>query len=119
MNIRNCLIGFAIGLIFLFLGFFAYTLTTFWEDFTLYLLRINIDILGLIFIIILMILLLPDMKYSYKTKNALGILVITGILLQIIFFPLRIKIAVLMGTSLVSLSLFLGLIGVIIALIDA
>ena len=119
MNIRKYLIWSAIGLIFLFIGVFTYTMTTFWQDVTMYLLKINIDILGLILIVIMMILLLPDMKYSYKTKNVLGILVIIGMLLQIIFFPLRIKIAVLVGTSLLSLSLFLGIIGVIIALIDA
>ncbi len=63
--------------------------------------------------------ILPDMKYSYRTKNFLAILLIVGIFVDVVFFPLGIKIAMIIGSSFISFSLLMGLIGVLIALIDA
>lgn len=119
MDIRKSLIILAKGFLFVFTGVFLYTMITIWEDFRFFLVKLNIGIVWLILSSIIMVKILPDMKYSYKTKNFLGILLMIGMIMQVVFFPLGIKIAILIGTSFSSLSLLIGLIGVLIAFIEA
>ncbi|MFX1274334.1 MAG: hypothetical protein ACFFBP_01990 [Promethearchaeota archaeon] len=119
MNIKKSLIVFGIGLIILFITILITNfsgMTTF-NDVNLIYIDIYVLIGGII--VFFIALILPYIKYSYKTKNLIGTILIIGIMMQGIFFLLDIPIAMRIGRYLVNFMLIGSVIGLIIAFRDA
>jgi hypothetical protein len=67
-------------------------------------------------VIIFVALLLPDMKYSYKTKNIRGLLLIIGMIMQEIFWSFGLKTGIKFGRLIVKIVIHMNLMGILLAI---
>ncbi len=118
MNIRKSLLMFTAILMAFYVRYLVFMFYRLTSGFNLTLIRVNFYILGLVIITLLVTLLLPDMKYSYKTKNFLGIALIFGTILTSLFYPFHIKVGVFIGSLLITIVIIMTFIGVVMALKD-
>ncbi len=120
MNIKKSLMTFDIGmmsiLVCLVIHSFSRALI---EGIHLSLFYTDIYVLINAIVIIFVAILLPDMKYSYKTKNTLGFLLIIGIIVQGIFWSVGMNSSIKYGRFIVNIVVFMSLLGVILAIKDA
>ncbi len=119
MNIKKSLLTFDIGVLSILTSLIIYSLSSLVEGINFSLLFFDIYVFINVIVILFVALLLPDMKYSYKTKNILGILLIIGIMLQGIFWYAGLKTGIKFGRFIVNIVVLMSLIGVFIALKDA
>ena len=119
MNIKKSLLTFDIGMMSVLVCLVIYSLSSLVDGINISLLYFNIYIFINVVVIFFIALLLPDMKYSYKTKNILGLLLIIGIMTQGIFWYIGMKTGIKAGRFIVNIVVLMSLIGVFIALKDA
>lgn len=119
MNIKKSLILFGIGLIALFFSILIRYLFSLAIINDIRLIYIDIYVLIGVFIVFFIALILPDIKYSYKTKNIIGALLILGMMMQGIFFVLDLPIVIKIGRYIVNFVLIGSVLGLIIAFRDA
>ena len=120
MNIKKSLLTFDVGMISILVCLLVYSFSNLvMEGINISLFYFDIYILINAVAIIFVALLLPDMKYSYKTKNVLGILLIIGMIAQGVFFSVDLRLGIKFGRLLVNIVVLMSLIGVLIAVRDA
>ena len=120
MNIKKSLLTFDIGIVSILVCFIIYSFSNLIIDgINISLFYFDIYVLINAVVIIFVAYLLPDMKYSYKTKNVLGVLLIIGIMAQAVFFSVGLKTHIKYGRLLVNIVVLMSFIGVLIAVKDA
>lgn len=119
MNIKKSLLTFDIGMLSILFCLVIYSISSVVDGINFSLLFFDIYISINVGVILFVALLLPDMKYSYKTKNILGLLLIVGILAQGIFWYAGLNTGIKLGRFIVNIVVLMSIIGVLIALKDA
>ncbi len=119
MNIKKSLLRFSL---LMFLTLVCLVICTFVQlvnQINYLLIYVDIRILTMIIITIFIALFIPDMKYSYRMKNTLGILLISGIVLPTIWLIFRFRIVLMLSNAMVSFVVVCSIIGIIIGIKDA
>jgi len=120
MNIKKSLLTFDIGMISVLVCLIIHSISkAIIEGIQFSYFYADIYVLINAIVIIFVALLLPDMKYSYKTKNILGILLIVGMMAQGVFWSIGLKTGIKFGRFIVNIVVFISLIGIFIAIKDA
>lgn len=119
MNIKKSLLTFDIGMMSILICLVIYSLSSLVEGINISLFYFDLYIFINVIVIFFVALLLPDMKYSYKTKNILGLLLIIGMMAQGIFWYVGLKTGIKVGRLIVNIVVLMSLIGVFIAFKDA